>query len=107
MSDAGFRQAMDFASWESHNLSRSNKQSTKKELEDIQRQFPKDTKSSRHNTKKSNEKVLEVNPYFENNLINELVLIIQRINPQKINYHMSLNLKLKAIKKDLCTFLDE
>ena len=107
MSESGFRQAMDFANWESYNPERTNKQLTKKELEEIQKQFPKDTKSSRPQIKKRYEKVLEVNPSVENNLIKELVLMIQRINPQKINDHNSLKLKLEEIKKDLRAFLDE
>lgn len=107
MSESGLRQAMDFANWESYNPERANKQLTKKELEEIQKQFPKDTKSSRPQTKKRYEKVLEVNPSVENNLIKELVLMIQRINPQKINDHNSLKLKLEEIKKDLRAFLDE
>ena len=65
------------------------KQLTKKELEDIQKKFPKDTKSSLTPIKKRYEKVLEVNPSIENNLIKELVSMIQRINPQKINDHES------------------
>ncbi len=107
MSESGFRQAMDFANWESYNPERGNKQLTKKELEEIQKQFPKDTKSSRPQIKKRYEKVLEVNPSVENNLIKELVLMIQRINPQKINDHNILKLKLEEIKKDLRAFLDE
>jgi len=107
MSEAGFREAMDFAHWESYNPDRANKQLTKKELEEIQKQFPKDTKSSRTYKQKRYEKVLEVNPSVENNLIKELVLMIQRINPQKINDHNSLKLKLEEIKKDLRAFLDE
>ena len=33
--------------------------------------------------------------------------MIQRINPQKINEHENLKLKLEAIKQDLRIFLDE
>ena len=107
MSEAGFYEAMRFRDWESYNPDRANKQLTKKELEEIQKQFPKDTKSSRPQTKKRYEKVLEVNPSIEKNLIKELVSMIQRINPQKINDHENLKLKLEAIKQDLRIFLDE
>ena len=48
-----------------------------------------------------------MNPLIENNLSKELVLMIQRINPQKINDHKNLDLKLKTIKRDLRAFLDE
>ena len=41
MSEAGFYEAMRFADWESYNPDRANKQLTKKELEEIQKQFPK------------------------------------------------------------------
>ena len=107
MSESGFRQAMDFANWEAYNPERVNKELTKKELEKIQKEFLKDTKSSRPQTKKRYEKVLEVNPSVENNLIKELVLMIQRINPSKINAHENPKQKLEAIKQELMIVLDE
>ena len=107
MSPAGFNFAMDAPNWEPYNPDGLNKQLTKKELEEIQKQFPKDTKLSRPHTKKRHEKVLEVNPSVENNLIKELVLMIQRINPSKINDHENLKLKLEAIKQKLMVVLDE
>ena len=107
MSEAGFYEAMRFADWESYNPDRANKQLTKKELEEIQKKYPKEDKGSRAFRKESDEGGLKLNPFIENNLIKELVLMIQRINPSKINDHNSLRLKLEAIKNDLRTFLDE
>ena len=107
MSEAGFYEAIRFADWESNNPDRANKQLTKKELEEIQKQFPKEEKESRTYGKKSKEELLKLNPFFENNLIKELVSMIQLINLQKINDHRSLKLKLEAINNDLRTFLDE
>ena len=98
---------MRFADWESCNPDRENKQLTKKELEEIQKQFPKEEKGSRYYRKGNNEEVLELNSLIGNNLIKELVSMIQRINPQKINEHENLKLKLEAIKQDLRIFLDE
>ena len=107
MSPTGFDFAMYARTWAPYNSEPLEKQLTKKELEEIQKKFPKDTKSSRPLIKKRYEKVLEVNPSVENNLIKELVLMIQRINPQKINDHVHLKLKLEAIKQDLMVVLDE
>ena len=107
MSEAGFYEAMRFADWESYNPDRANKQLTKKELEEIQKQFPKEEKGSCTHRVKSKEELLERNPFIENNLIKELVSMIKRINPQKINDHENLKLKLEAIKQDLRIFLDE
>ncbi len=47
MNEAGFDKTMRFADWESYNPDRANKQLTKKELEEIQKQFPKEEKGSR------------------------------------------------------------
>ena len=107
MSEAGFGQAMDFAHWESYNPDRANKQLTKKELEEIQKEFPKEEKESRAFRKESKEELLELNPFIENNLIKELVSMIQRINPSKINDHENLKLKLEAIKQELMVVLGE
>jgi len=107
MSSSGFDKAMRFANWESYNPDRANKQLTKKELEEIQKQFPKDEKESRNYRKENKEEVLEMNPLIEDNLIKELVSMIQRINPQKINDHENLKLKLEAIKRELMVVLDE
>ena len=108
MSPTGFDFAKGARTWAPpYNSEPFEKQLTKKELEEIQKQFPKDTKSSRIPIKKRYEKVLEVNPSIENNLIKELVSIIQRINPQKINDHENLKLKLEAIKRELMVVLDE
>ena len=98
---------MDFAHWESYNPDRANKQLTKKELEEIQKEFPKEAKESRTYRKESKEEVLKLNPFIENNLIKELVSMIQRINPSKINDHENLKLKLEAIKQELMLVLDE
>ena len=107
MSSSGFDEAMRFANWESYNPDRANKQLTKKELEEIQKRFPKDENGSRNYRKENKEEVLEMNPLIENNLIKELVSMIQRINPQKINDHENLKLKLEAIKRELIVVLDE
>jgi len=107
MNPIGFDEAMRFANWESYNPDRANKQLTKKELEEIQKQFPKEEKGSRNYRKENDEELLEPNPFIENNLIKELVSMIKRINPQKINDHENLKLKLEAIKQDLRIFLDE
>ena len=107
MSEAGFYEAMRFADWESYNPDRANKQLTKKELEEIQKQFPKEEKESRTCVKKSKEELLKLSPFFENNLIKELVSMIQRINPSKINDHENLKLKLEAIKQELMVVLAE
>ncbi len=107
MSPTGFNFAMYARTWAPYNSEPLEKQLTKKELEDIQKKFPKDTKSSRTPIKKRYEKVLEVNTSIENNLIKELVSMIQRINPQKINDHENLKLKLEAIKQELILVLDE
>ena len=107
MSPRGFDFAMYARTWAPYNSEPLEKQLTKKELEEIQKNFPKDTKSSRTYKQKRYEKVLEVNPSIENNLIKELVSMIQRINPQKINDHENLKLKLEAIKRELMVVLDE
>ena len=107
MSPTGFNFAMYARTWAPHNSEPLEKQLTKKELEEIQKKFPKDTKSSRPLIKKRYEKVLEVNPSIENNLIKELVSMIQRINPSKINDHENLKLKLEAIKQELMVVLGE
>ena len=107
MSPDGFRYAKYARTLAPYNSEPFEKQLTKKELEEIQKQFPKDTKSSRTYKQKRYEKVLELNPLIENNLINELVSMIQRINPQKINEHENLKLKLEAIKRYLMVVLDE
>lgn len=107
MSPTGFDFAKYARTWAPYNSEPFEKQLTKKELEEIQKTFPKDTKSSRTHIQKRYEKVLELNPFIENNLIKELVSMIQRINPQKINDHKSLKLKLEAIKRELMLVLDE
>ena len=107
MSPTGFDFAMYARTWAPYNSEPLEKQLTKKELEEIQKKFPKDTKSSRPLIKKRYEKVLEVNPSIENNLIKELISMIQRINPSKINDHENLKLKLEAIKQELMVVLAE
>ena len=107
MSPTGFDFAKGARTWAPYNSEPFEKQLTKKELEEIQKTFPKDTKSSRSLIKKRYEKVLEVNPSVENNLIKELVSMIQRINPSKINDHENLKLKLEAIKQELMVVLAE
>ena len=103
----GFNFAMYARTWAPYNSEPLEKQLTKKELEEIQKQFPKEEKESRTCGKKSKEELLKLNPFFENNLIKELVSMIQRINPSKINDHENLKLKLEAIKQELMVVLAE
>ena len=107
MSEAGFSQAMKLADWETYNPDRLNKQLTKKELEAIQKEYSKDKKLFSAHFNQRNEKELNINLLIENNLIKDLVSMIQRINPQKINDHDNLKLKLEAIKQELMLVLDE
>ena len=107
MSEAGFYEAMRLADWESYNPDRLNKQLTKKELEAIRKDYPKVKQISLSHLKKINEQALPLNPLIESDLIKELVLMIQRINPSKINDHENLKLKLEAIKQELIIVLDE
>ena len=67
MTPLGFDFAMHARTWAPYNSEPLEKQLTKKELEEIQKQFPKDTKLSRTPIKKRYEKVLEVNPCIESN----------------------------------------
>ena len=107
MSEAGFYEAMRLADWESYNPDRLNKQLTKKELEAIRKDYPKVKQISLSHLKKINERALPLNPLIESDLIKELVLMIQRINPSKINDHENLKLKLESIKRELMIVLDE
>ncbi len=105
MSETGFSQAMKLADWETYNPDRLNKQLTKKELEAIQKDYPKVKQISPSNLKKINEQVLPINPLIESDLINDLVSMIQRIDPKKINEQENLKLKLEAIKSELIKVL--
>ncbi len=69
MSSTGFDFAEGARTWAPYNSEPFEKQLTKKELEEIQKNFPKNTKSSRTYKQKRYEKVLELNPLIKTNCL--------------------------------------